>query len=191
MITKNIRLDLSLFPDPTLAERKWGVVIIRHPTWPLRGITKHHIRNHVLIMPYTVYYLCHVELHCGAYYSNNCAVIGHFTCQTAVTELGRTSYVTRSFSSPGGWGLDMRLLTEGWEMVWLDRLIRGFHLYETLQGRQDKPQYYRDMEPKIPVIEVTWLLQSNWLVCNSVVFVPSFLSLLVLSLIKTYSFVIA
>ena len=125
MITKNIRLDLSLFPDPTLAERKWGVVIIRHPTWPLRGITKHHIRNHVLIMPYTVYYLCHVELHCGAHYSNNCAVIGHFTCQTAVTELGRMSYVTRPFSSPGEWGLDTRLLTEGWEMVWLDRLIRG------------------------------------------------------------------
>ena len=69
--------------------------------------------DHVLIMPYTVYYLCHVELHCGAYYSNNCAVIGHFTCQTAVTELGRMSYVTRPFSSPGGWGLDMRLLTEG------------------------------------------------------------------------------
>ena len=38
-------------------------------------------------------------LHCGAYYSN-CAVIGHFTCQTA-TSLGQAGchIVTRPFLS--------------------------------------------------------------------------------------------
>ena len=35
-------------------------------------------------------------LHCGAYYSN-CAVIGHFTCQTAyVTGLGGMSYCNQT-----------------------------------------------------------------------------------------------
>ena len=62
-----------------------------------------------LYMPYMVYYQCHVGLHCGAYYSN-CAVIGHFTCQTA-TSLGQAGcrIVTGPFFSQGGWGLGLRL----------------------------------------------------------------------------------
>jgi len=34
-----------------------------------------------LHMPYMVYYQCHMGLHCRA----NCAVIDHFTCQTAMS----------------------------------------------------------------------------------------------------------
>ena len=46
-----------------------------------------------------VYYQCHVGPHCGAYYST-CAVIGHFTCQMAMS-LGRAGccIVTRPFLS--------------------------------------------------------------------------------------------
>ena len=56
-----------------------------------------------------VYYLCHMGLHCGAYYSN-CAVIGHSTCQTAAS-LGWVGcyIVTSPFSSLRGWGLGTRL----------------------------------------------------------------------------------
>ena len=43
--------------------------------------------------------LCHVDSHCGAYFSN-CAVIGHFTCQMAIS-LGRAGchIITRLFFS--------------------------------------------------------------------------------------------
>ena len=55
-------------------------------------------------MPYMVYCLCHIGPQLGGYYSN-CAVIGHFTCQTA-TSLGCAGcrIVTRPFSSPTGGG---------------------------------------------------------------------------------------
>ena len=47
--------------------------------------------------------------HWGAYFSN-CVVIGHSTCQTAMSLVWvGCCIVTRPFSSPGGWGLGMRL----------------------------------------------------------------------------------
>ena len=53
--------------------------------------------------------LCHMEQHCGTFYSN-CGVIGHFTCQTAMS-LGRVwcRIVSRPFFFPEGWGLGTKL----------------------------------------------------------------------------------
>ena len=58
---------------------------------------------------YAIYGMLSRGPHCGAYYSN-CAVIGHFTCQTAIS-LGRAGcrIVTGPFFSQGGWGLGLKL----------------------------------------------------------------------------------
>jgi len=87
-ITELILCDCSLVPRPhPRGEEKgssYNTTFCPTPEGcnqiPLQVTTCLHMR-------YMVYHQCHVGPHCGAYYSN-CAVIGHSTCQTALS-LGR------------------------------------------------------------------------------------------------------
>ena len=115
-------IHLVSYSDPTLAEKKRGLVTIRHPARPLRGVAKYH--SHKLQVTMCLYrqcmvnYLCHVRLHCRAYYCN-CAVIGHFTCQTA-TSLGRVGcrIVTNPLSIECHYVLRIRCLPPSILTLW-------------------------------------------------------------------------
>ena len=97
-------------------EKKGSGYTTSRPT--LEGRNQHIVSDHVLT--YAIYGILTMPHgpHCGTYYSN-CAVIGHFTCQMAVS-LGRAGcrIVTRPL---GGWGLGKRQPRHGNDAVRVSR----------------------------------------------------------------------
>ena len=98
--------------------------------------------------------------HCGTYYSN-CAVIGHFTCQTA--------YVTGSSGMSYG---NQTLLREGWVWVWdypqcsSQGICRAHHqvrcCIKLLTNRYAKNSLLAALVQLGSLVTVAWLCGCQW-----------------------------
>ena len=113
-------------PHPRGEEKGSGYNTTSHLT--LEGHNQHTIvSDHVLT--YAIYGILSMPRgpHCGAYYSN-CAVIGHFTCQTAyITGLGGMLYCNQTLllREGGVWARDYLLRGLGtrlaWDVLWCSK----------------------------------------------------------------------
>ena len=104
VVSSRVSASLVPRPHPRGEEKGSGYNTMSHPT--LEGRNQHTIvSDHVL-----TYAILSMPCgpHCGAYYSN-CAVIGHFTCQTAyVTGSSGMSYCNQTLllREGGVWARD-------------------------------------------------------------------------------------